>query len=173
MFTAERRPDTRGESVKRIGVTGHRDIPSEALGEIRACLRSLLCGHDGSLEALSSLAVGADQLFAAIALECGASLTVVIPSGDYETGFAEPGELARYQGLRSRAAQEVRMDFPHATDEAYYAAGAYIADNCDRLIAVWDGQPARGLGGTGDIVQYARGLGKSVTVVWCDGVRRP
>ncbi|MFD9794680.1 hypothetical protein ACFWXK_27465 [Streptomyces sp. NPDC059070] len=158
--------------MKRIGVTGHRDIPSEALDDIRSGLRALLCGHDGSLEALSSLAAGADQLFAAIALECGASLTVVIPSGDYEKGFADPAELARYQGLKRRASQEVRMDFPHSTDEAYYAAGAYIADNCDRLVAVWDGQPARGLGGTGDIVAYARSLGKTVTVVWRDGVRR-
>ncbi|MBD0744354.1 hypothetical protein [Streptomyces sp. CBMA152] len=159
--------------MKRIGVTGHRDIPSEALEEIRGCLRSLLCGHEGSLEVLSSLAAGADQLFAAVALECGASLTVVIPSGDYETGFTDAVELARYQGLKRQATQEIRMDFPHSTDEAYYAAGAYIADNCDRLVAVWDGRPARGLGGTGDIVAYARSLGRTVTVVWRDGLTRP
>ncbi|GAA4088669.1 MULTISPECIES: hypothetical protein [Streptomyces] len=158
--------------MKRIGVTGHRDIPPEAFEEIRDRLRALLCGHDGSLEALSSLATGADQLFAAIALECGAALTVVIPSGDYETGFADAAELARYRGLKRRASQEVDLGYPHSTDEAYYAAGAYIADNCDRLVAVWDGLPARGLGGTGDIVQYARGLGRPVTVIWRDGVRR-
>ncbi|MFE4859539.1 hypothetical protein [Streptomyces sp. NPDC056670] len=158
--------------MKRIGVTGHRDIPPEAVAEIRDRLRALLCGHDGSLEALSSLATGADQLFAAIALECGAALTVVIPSGDYETGFADAAELARYRGLKRRASQEVDLGYPHSTDEAYYAAGAYIADNCDRLVAVWDGLPARGLGGTGDIVRYARSLGRPVTVIWRDGVRR-
>ncbi|MER7761498.1 hypothetical protein [Streptomyces sp. NPDC097619] len=158
--------------MKRIGITGHRSIPAELLGHVREGLRDLLCGHPGPMEALSSLADGADQLFAGIALECGADLTVVIPSEDYERDFAAPESLARYRRLKSRAGQEVRLGFPHSTDEAYYAAGTFIADSCDRLIAVWDGRPARGLGGTGDIVAYARGLGKPVTVIWREGVDR-
>jgi hypothetical protein len=158
--------------VKRIGVTGHRGIPPEALAHVSAGLRAVLSGHQGSLEALSSLAVGADQMFADIALDCGAELTAVIPSGDYERGFTAPEELARYRRLRSLATREVRLGFPYSTDEAYYAAGAYIADHCDRLLAVWDGLPARGHGGTGDIVRYARDLGKPVTVIWREGLKR-
>ncbi|MGW6982904.1 hypothetical protein ACWGE1_26265 [Streptomyces sp. NPDC054932] len=158
--------------MKRIGVTGHRSIPESVLGHVEDALRAVLGGHEGPLEALSSLAEGADQLFAAIALECGADLTVVIPSGDYEDGFEDAGALARYRGLRLRATQEVRMDFARSTDEAYYAAGTYIADSCDRLVAVWDGRPARGHGGTAEIVAYARALGKPVTVIWREGVTR-
>ncbi|MEU1469662.1 hypothetical protein ABZ434_15715 [Streptomyces sp. NPDC005761] len=158
--------------MKRIGVTGHRSIPQEAHDHVLASMRAALCGFDGSVEALSSLAVGADQLFADLALARGAQLTVVIPSGDYEASFADGAELARYRALKARAVREVRLDYPHSTDEAYYAAGAYIADHCDRLIAVWDGRPARGLGGTGDIVTYARGLGRPVTVIWRDGIER-
>ncbi|MFE7776685.1 hypothetical protein ACFU5O_22915 [Streptomyces sp. NPDC057445] len=158
--------------MKRIGVTGHRNIPAGAVAHVSAVMRTLLSSHRGSLEALSSLAAGADQMFADIALECGAELTVVIPSGDYEDGFDHPDELARFRNLRARATQEIRMAFDHSTDEAYYAAGAYIADNCDRLLAVWDGLPARGLGGTGDIVRYAREAGKPVTVIWRAGVER-
>ncbi|MDN3293482.1 hypothetical protein QWM81_05395 [Streptomyces ficellus] len=158
--------------MKRIGVTGHRDIPDQLLTHVQAAVRAVFHGHDGSLEVFSSLAAGADQLFADIALSCGAELTVVIPSGDYEDGFDDPGELARYHCLRERATREVRMDYPHSTDEAYYAAGTYIADHCDRLLAVWDGRPARGLGGTGDIVRYARERGTPVTVIWRAGVER-
>lgn len=161
-----------GFRMKRIGVTGHRSIPDELLGHVEEGLRSVLGGHQGPLEALSSLAEGADQLFAAIALEYGADLTVVIPSGDYEEGFGDTGSLDRYLGLKRRAAQEVRMDFARSTDEAYYAAGTYIADSCDRLVAVWDGLPARGHGGTAEIVAYARALGKPVTVIWREGVTR-
>nr|WP_202485069.1 hypothetical protein [Streptomyces sp. SID8359] len=135
-------------------------------------MRSALAGLDGATEVLSSLAVGADQLFADLALARGAKLTAVIPSGDYEACFDTAADLARYRLLKSRAAQEIRLDFPHSTDEAYYAAGAYIADHCDLLLAVWDGHPARGLGGTGDIVDYARALGRPVTVIWRDGVER-
>ncbi|WP_404960887.1 hypothetical protein [Streptomyces sp. 147326] len=158
--------------MKRIGVTGHRSIPEAVLGHVENGLRAVLGGHEGPLEAFSSLAEGADQLFAAIALECGAGLTVVIPSGDYEDGFEGAEALARYRRLKRRATQEIRMDFARSTDEAYYAAGTYIADSCDRLVAVWDGQPARGHGGTGEIVAYARALGKPVTVIWCEGVAR-
>ncbi|MFG2489370.1 MULTISPECIES: hypothetical protein [Streptomyces] len=158
--------------MKRIGVTGHRAIPDSVLGHVESALRAVLGGHEGPLEAFSSLAEGADQLFAAIALEHGADLTVVIPSGDYEDAFEDPEALARYQSLKNRATQEVRMDFARSTDEAYYAAGTYIADSCDRLVAVWDGQPARGHGGTAEIVAYARALGKPVTVIWREGVTR-
>ncbi|WP_405711206.1 MULTISPECIES: hypothetical protein [unclassified Streptomyces] len=158
--------------MKRIGVTGHRTIPQEAHAHVLAGLRAALRGHEGSMEALSSLAVGADQIFADLALARGAELTVVIPSGDYESCFEDAAELARYRALKDRAAREVRLDYPHSTDEAYYAAGAYIADHCDRLLAVWDGRPARGLGGTGDIVTYARSLGRPVTVIWREGVER-
>ncbi|WP_299537575.1 hypothetical protein [uncultured Streptomyces sp.] len=161
--------------MRRIGVTGHRSIPPEAYAHVLSGLVDALGdtgGADGPLEALSSLAVGADQLFAGLALDRGARLTVVIPSGDYEDCFDRADDLARYRRLKSRAAREVRLAFPHSTDEAYYAAGAYIADHCDHLVAVWDGAPARGLGGTGDIVTYARARGRRVTVVWREGVRR-
>ncbi|WP_326695130.1 MULTISPECIES: hypothetical protein [unclassified Streptomyces] len=158
--------------MKRIGVTGHRNIPLEAAVHVRDSLHTLFRGQTGALRALSSLAAGADQLFAGIALEHGAELTAVIPSDDYELGFDDTDELARYHWLRGRATQEIRMDFPHSTDDAYYAAGTYIADNCDQLVAVWDGRPARGLGGTGDIVNYALKVGKPVTVIWRDGVER-
>ncbi|ARI55303.1 MULTISPECIES: hypothetical protein [Streptomyces] len=158
--------------MNRIGITGHRTIPVRARSHVLAGLRSALAGLDGATEVLSSLAVGADQLFADLALARGAKLTAVIPSGDYEACFDTAADLARYRLLKSRAAQEIRLDFPHSTDEAYYAAGAYIADHCDLLLAVWDGHPARGLGGTGDIVDYARTLGRPVTVIWRDGVER-
>ncbi|MYV59080.1 hypothetical protein GTW37_05370, partial [Streptomyces sp. SID4931] len=47
----------------RIGVTGHRSIPAEAEAHVLAGIRAALCGPDRAVQALSSLAVGADQLF--------------------------------------------------------------------------------------------------------------
>jgi hypothetical protein len=40
------------------------------------------------------------------------------------------------------------------------------------LCAVWDGLPARGYGGTADVVAYARQHGKPVHVIWPAGARR-
>ncbi len=40
--------------------------------------------------------------------------------------------------------------------KAYEGTGQYIVDHCDMLIAIWDGKPSRGKGGTADIVTYTR-----------------
>ncbi len=47
-----------------------------------------------------------------------------------------------------------------------------MLDRADELWAVWDGEPARGPGGTADVVAHARGRGVPVRVVWPPGARR-
>ena len=47
-----------------------------------------------------------------------------------------------------------------------------MVDTSRVLVAVWDGQSARGLGGTADVVAYARERGKPVTVIWPEGASR-
>lgn len=42
----------------------------------------------------------------------------------------------------------------------------------DELIAVWDGKPARGYGGTADVVAYAERTGVPVRVLWPEGASR-
>ncbi len=44
--------------------------------------------------------------------------------------------------------------------DAFYQVGRYTVDNCDILIAVWNGKPAAGKGGTAAIVKYARANNK-------------
>lgn len=48
---------------------------------------------------------------------------------------------------------------------AYLNAGTYVVDNCDVLIALWDGQPSRGRGGTAEIVGYAKRMMRPVVVI--------
>ena len=40
-----------------------------------------------------------------------------------------------------------------------------IVDASDVMIAIWDGKLSQGLGGTGDIVEYCRQLGKPMAIV--------
>ncbi|MFF4619567.1 hypothetical protein [Nonomuraea jabiensis] len=49
---------------------------------------------------------------------------------------------------------------------------ASILEDADLLFAVWDGQPARGYGGTADVVAEARRRGVPVRVIWPEGARR-
>lgn len=48
-------------------------------------------------------------------------------------------------------------------------ASRLMIDKADSLVALWDSKPARGYGGTADIVAYARENGPPATVVWPPG----
>ncbi|GAB2826863.1 hypothetical protein GCM10027073_64840 [Streptomyces chlorus] len=48
---------------------------------------------------------------------------------------------------------------------------AALADSGE-LLAVWDGKPARGFGGTADVVSYAERSGTPVRVLWPEGATR-
>ncbi|GAA3853447.1 hypothetical protein GCM10023084_04600 [Streptomyces lacrimifluminis] len=155
----------------RIGVTGHRSIPAAVLPSVRTGIRRQLEG-DEEMEALSCLAAGADQLFADIALDHGVPVTAVIPGMDYEAHLGDADTRAAYRRLLGSCRTRVNLPEEATHEEAYFAAGRWIVDHVDRLVAVWDGQPARGLGGTGDVVAYARRMGVPVTVLWRPGVLR-
>lgn len=160
--------------MSRVGISGHQDIPASAVAGIEARVRDVLLDHgSGGLLGIGSLAAGADQLFARCVLDVGGTLGVVVPCAGYESTFAGDAERHFYETTLGAAASVRRLPFRVPSQEAFMAAGLVVADWCDLLIAVWDGRPARGFGGTADVVGYARSIGREVTVVWPDGVRRP
>ncbi|MFF7978671.1 hypothetical protein ACFZDK_06010 [Streptomyces sp. NPDC007901] len=159
-------------AVTRVGVTGHRSIPPSVLPFVRSELRRQLSRTDVELEALSCLAAGADQLFADIALAHGVPVTAVIPGMDYEAHLGDEEARATYRRILRSCTTRVDLPLQPTHEQAYFAAGCWVVEHSDHLIAVWDGRPARGPGGTGDVVAYARRLGVPVTVLWQPGVRR-
>ncbi len=54
------------------------------------------------------------------------------------------------------AQQTIRLPATPSAEQAYLELGRYLVTHADLLIAVWDGLPARGPGGTSDVVQMAR-----------------
>lgn len=46
------------------------------------------------------------------------------------------------------------------------AASELMISVVSELFAVWDGRPARGYGGTADVVARARECGRRVRVIW-------
>jgi hypothetical protein len=81
-------------------------------------------------------------------------VVAVIPLAHYERFFEGASKQRYYRLLFSAEKIELRGD-PNP-EKAFFEAGIYIVDHVDRLIAVWDGKPAQGLGGTADIVSYAQ-----------------
>ncbi|MDR1189708.1 MAG: hypothetical protein LBK95_20025 [Bifidobacteriaceae bacterium] len=154
-----------------LGITGHQGIPPEALDYVTTGIRACIDAQSRPVTGYSSLAAGADQLFAREILVAGGSLVAIIPSRDYDTTFSEDG-LKSYQHLINQCSGKVLLGFDAPTEEAFMAAGEEVIRRSDVVVAVWDGQPAAGLGGTADAVAFARSTAKEVVVVWPEGVRR-
>lgn len=143
----------------RIGVTGHQARPGLVWGWTAHALRTELASETRRLEGWSSLAIGADQLFARTVLALGGTLVTVVPGPWYESCFDAQG-LACYHALLARSE---RVDLTGGQEgAAFLAAGMIVAGRSDRLIAIWDGAAAQGKGGTADIVAHALAIGRPV-----------
>jgi len=155
-----------------IAITGHRGLPAATEQLVDKVIRRELASYAlDELVGLSNLADGADQLFARAVLDAGGRLEVIIPAARYRDGLPQPAHVG-YDSQLSAASAVDRLDFIDSTEEAHMAASKAMLAKADHLFAVWDGQPARGYGGTADVVAEARRLGIPVTVIWPDGASR-
>jgi hypothetical protein len=156
-----------------IGITGHQNLPPGAVHTIEERITAVLRPHRGTgLVGITALAAGADQLFARCVLDLGGALEVIVPCDGYEDCFAGDTERRGYESMLAVATTVRRLPHPTPTEEAFMAAGAAVVERCEVLVAVWDGLPARGHGGTADVVSYAHDLGREVVVVWPEGLSR-
>lgn len=159
--------------MRRIAITGHRDLYDTTADAVEHELRQRLSAvaAAGSLVGVSCLADGADAMFAAAVLDAGGKLVAVVPAAEYREGL--PAEhWPEYDRLLTAAGEMIRLNHTASTEQSHMDASMAMLDGADQLIAVWDGQPARGFGGTADVVDYARDHGIDLTVVWPDGAKR-
>ena len=171
--------------VLAVGVTGHRadmlpddSIPllrerirdvlqriEEAGRDLLAAERSCFAPFEPRLRFVSPVADGADQIAAEVALELGWELQAILPfeRAHYRASLASQGARERFDALveRSTCLLELPGDPAHALD-AYVMTGRATVAHCDVLIAVWDGLPPRGRGGTGEVVQLALTRGTAI-----------
>ncbi|HZV45552.1 MAG TPA: hypothetical protein VFF90_13795 [Saprospiraceae bacterium] len=128
----------------------------------------------------TALAEGADRIVAEAVLEFDhAIMKVVLPltEEDYEEDFDTPESLDEFRRLMGMDPNPIRLRKRRILEEslpdqelehrrtAYYNVGKYIVDECDILIAVWDGQPAKGRGGTLDAIEYARSVQRPIILI--------
>jgi hypothetical protein len=154
-----------------VGVTGHRTLP---FGEVLAAkvdavlteLRQSLANTPVLMSVVSSLAEGADRLVASrILADPLSKLTAVLPfspehfKDDFETGASKDD----FDRLLARD-PDWRVVSSTGREDAYLQAGFQVVDRCDVLIALWDGEPSRGEGGTADIVD--RAVNRKLPVHW-------
>lgn len=147
----------------RIGITGHQHRNGADWIWTRKALSSALARIEGAIEGWTSLAKGADQIFAQEVLRLDGKLVAVIPIEDYARYFHDADDGLEYKRLLGASTQSIQLDHEQP-QTAFLLASKLIVDRTSRLFAVWDEEIARGKGGTADVVRYARSVGRSVTI---------
>lgn len=145
--------------MTRVGITGHQRPDPTAWPWVSKAIREQLQAFERPLVGVTSLAVGADQLLARLVIELGGKLHAVLPYEDIERSFA-PYDVGQYRELVGQAETVEVLHTPGTDEDAYLSAGQHVVDSSDVVIAVWNGLPAKGKGGTADIVNYALSKGK-------------
>lgn len=173
-----------------IGVTGHRPVGLKdadwellrvRIRKILSLMREVSRGDRTepskdvrvpapAVRIISPLAEGADQIVAEEGLSAGFELHCPLPfkQEEYERDFSSPESLEEFRYLLTRASLVTVLGGKGETeaerDALYASAGREVLRRSDVVIAVWDGNPARGAGGTAQIVEEARqGM---MPVVW-------
>lgn len=161
-----------------IGFTGHRSGYDEAI--IRPALVKVLTDlkqraqqAGGQAELYASVAEGSDTLCVEIAREQGMPVHLLLPleTAEFERDFSSPAAWKRSQAQLSISRQRPGHDSEHLVageatrPECYFNQAIHMLDAVDVVVAVWDGQPARGLGGTAQVIAQAKEIGTPVVQI--------
>jgi hypothetical protein len=159
----------------RVAAGGHRDDGLNGadmallVQRIAETLDTISRLSHGSPALVVSLAEGADRLIVAEALERKWPVTAVLPfeRDEFARDFESGASRREYRQFVARADHVIEL--PAVRSEAgdgaaYAAANQVMLDRADLVLTVWDGKPARGPGGTAEVIAqaWARGL----PVVW-------
>lgn len=148
-----------------IGVTGHRTVTDEHIirSKIKEVIKNICTPITSPLTIISPIAEGSDRLVTQEILSFDNNvynnkLIVVLPltKEDYMDDFKTIESKEEFINLLNQASKIITLPETSSRKDAYLQVGKYVVDECDVLIAIWDGLPSRGKGGTAEIVDYAR-----------------
>jgi hypothetical protein len=165
----------RTETGLVVAVSGHRELADReatvvALEEAISAIEQTFPRQTYRL--LSPLAEGADRLAATVVLlrplwKLWGILP--LPVEDYHRSFSSTASRSEFDALLKKTQKTLVLRPPTDRTEAYRKLGIYLVNHCHVLLAVWDGLPARGPGGTAEIVEHARKRGLPLALVRLDG----
>src|SRR5439155_16794451 len=151
-----------------IGFTGHRHLPDgEKVGRaLRSVIESLRAQISGKLIGYSSIAIGADTLFAETCIGLGIPWIALLPRPreDFKKDFTE-SDWAKTSELLGRAARVEALPPARSRDLGYLEGGLSTVEEADVMIAVWNGESSRGTGGTAEVVAHADNLSKPIIII--------
>ncbi len=174
------------EGFTTIGGIGHRDPSSKHTEsykqEIAKHLSEIRSNTKAKPAVITPIADGADRLLVEVAKEMGIEYAVLLPMSVelylmdfdevskevFENLLADATAIATVDLCNDNTLESI-ADYGKPRDLQYREAGRVLAQQCDELIALWDGEVNNLLGGTADIIDLReRVYGKGVRVVECE-----
>ncbi len=129
---------------------------------------------------MTALAEGADRIAAEAILEIeGTRLEPVLPLSkeDFLEDFKTVESKKEFEELLKKGISAITLRSKNIDDEfefsersiarkrAYFNAGKHIVENCDFLLAFWNGNEESGNSGTFEVIQYARKLKRPLIII--------
>lgn len=172
-------------SVWIVGFTGHRpgDGPGRDSESIRGCrdairdalirLRSETAESGGTIEMLTCVATGFDLEAAEIAQELGIPVHIMLPMSvdtfehDFEGAHHDDDWPRAKRFIDAAKSGEAGTTFricegSHRRPDCYHEMNSQLLDDIDVLVAVCNDEPARGIGGTAQVIAQAQHRGLPV-----------
>ena len=109
---------------------------------------------------ISGLALGVDQYAAHIAMKLDIPVLAAIPFEGQEKKCPEKSQRI-YHKLLSKCAEKIHVSPPGYTKSKMQLRNKWMVDQCDILIAIWDGSE----GGTKNCLDYAHTVKKPEEII--------
>jgi hypothetical protein len=153
-------------NVHAIGFTGDVHLGDEAMcrGVIDQFLRDKQAVAGRTVYGVSSIAPGASAVFAESCVALCVPLRVLLPvPRDLLLRVCSSRERERFERLIESALSVETIAGEDSADEQHYECGLQIVQQCQELLAVWDGRRPQDMSGPGDIVEFAKQIGRPVS----------
>lgn len=152
----------------RIAITGHRpnklwndyDLTSPGMQSIKATLERAIAKFCPTLM-ISGMALGIDTLWAELAIENRIPLLACTPCWGQERKWPERSQDRFNKIINTQGVELMYTHRGYYNQECMQKRNVYMVDNCDMLLAVWDGT----IGGTANCVHYARSVDKKGWII--------
>ena len=146
--------------IKSCCVTGHRKFDKSKIKDIERNLRREIIAAilDDYRAFISGFEEGVDLLFAKLVREYRDSHDIYLGAA---LAYPKKHASKEYEFLLSKC-NGIKEFSPKHTRFCYSLRNQYMINECDRVIAVYDG---RETGGTVDMIRYAQSKGREIRMI--------
>lgn len=152
----------------KIAITGHRpnklgndyDLTSELIRRIRLEIYDILRNKKAT-ELITGMALGIDTLFAQIAIDYCFPFIAALPCKNQQSKWPERSRITYNKIINDPLCTVKYITDSEYTPRCMQIRNEWMVDNCDLLIAVWNGST----GGTMNCINYAITKNKEIIYI--------